>query len=140
MKITPNIILAFFFIALVTALQDRSAYSKNIYRESAYQRLWCSRAGGRAEYVLPDRTRVDCLTDEYAVEVDFAPKWAEAIGQALYYASVTGKTPAVLLIMERPTDARYLLRLERVAATTKFHIMTITPTYLSEGRAGGLAP
>ncbi len=52
----------------------------------------------------------------------------------------TGNGPAVLLIMERPTDARYLLRLERVAATTKFHIMTITPTYLSEGRAGGLAP
>jgi len=140
MKRASNIMLAFFFFALVTALPDHSAHSKNLYKESEYQRLWCSRAGGRAEYVLPDRTRVDCLTDEYAVEVDFAPKWAEAIGQALYYASVTGKTPAVLLIIESPTDARYLLRLERVSTTTKFHIMTITPAYLREDLAGSLAP
>lgn len=121
-------------------LTDNSAHSKNIYRESEYQRLWCSNAGGRAEYVLADKTRVDCLTDEYAVEVDFARKWAEAIGQALYYGSVTGKTPAVLLIMERPTDTRYLLRLERVSRTTDFKIMTITPSYLSEGHAARPTP
>jgi len=138
MKITANIILAFLFCALLTVLPESPAHSKNIYRESEYQRLWYSRAGGKAEYVLPDRTRVDCLTGKYAVEVDFAPKWAEAIGQALYYASVTGRTPAVLLIMERPTDARYLLRLRRVAIDAGFTIMTITPDYLRDGRAEGL--
>ncbi|WP_171018846.1 hypothetical protein ACONUD_00725 [Microbulbifer harenosus] len=52
-----------------------------------YQLPWCETAGGVAEYVLPDRTRVDCLTETHAMEFDFAPKWAEAIGQALYYAS-----------------------------------------------------
>lgn len=36
------------------------------------------------EYVLPDRTRVDCLTDEYAIEIEFAENWAESIGQAMY--------------------------------------------------------
>ena len=38
----------------------------------------------------------------YAVEFDFAEKWAEAVGQALYYALKTGKKPAVVLIMEDP--------------------------------------
>ncbi len=145
MKKASFIIFVFCFFAFVVTLPNPSAYSKNLYKESEYQRLWCDSAGGRAEYVLPDRTRVDCLTDEYAVEVDFARKWAEAIGQALYYATVTGKRPAVLLIMERPTDARYLLRLKRVAATTsladsnhRLKVMTITPAELHERRAESL--
>jgi hypothetical protein len=129
------ILAASLAFALAMVLPDYSAHSKNIYKESAYQRLWCAKAGGVIEYVLPDRTRVDCLTAEYAVEVDFARKWAEAIGQALYYASVTGKRPAVLLIMESPSDVRYLKRLRRVAVTTKFKIMTITPAQLREDQA-----
>jgi hypothetical protein len=135
-----KITLAIFAFALVTTAANQPTHSKNLYKESEYQRLWCSEAGGRAEYVLPDRTRVDCLTDEYAVEVDFAKKWAEAIGQALYYAVVTGKRPAVLLIMENPSDARFLKRLRRVAVTTKFKIMTITPAYLNKDRITNPAP
>ncbi|MFH1027609.1 MAG: hypothetical protein V1791_06370 [Pseudomonadota bacterium] len=35
----------------------------------------------------------------YAVEVEYAHKWAEAIGQSLYYSRMTGKKPGVVLIM-----------------------------------------
>lgn len=49
------------------------------------------------EVVAPDGTRCDILTDEYAIEVDFANKWAEAIGQALNYAIQFNKMP------ERPS-------------------------------------
>ena len=35
---------------------------------------------------MPDGTRCDILTDTHAIEVDFADKWAEAIGQSLNYA------------------------------------------------------
>lgn len=87
----------------------------HIYPERHYQQAWCDAMGGQMEVMLPDRTRVDCLTDEYAVEVDFAPKWAEAIGQSLYYAHMTGKKPGVLLIMEHSKDQRYLERLNEVA-------------------------
>ena len=38
-----------------------------------------------------DGTRCDILTDTHAIEVDFADKWAEAIGQSLKYATQTGK-------------------------------------------------
>ena len=64
--------------------------------------------------VLPDRTRCDCLTDENAVEFDFGTKWAEAIGQALYYSIQTGKRAGVVLILEKPTDRKYWIRLNSV--------------------------
>ena len=51
------------------------------------------------EVRLADRTRVDILTEDYAIEVDFATKWAEAIGQALHYARMTGRKPGVIIII-----------------------------------------
>lgn len=52
-----------------------------------------------AEHVLPDGARVDIVTATYAIEVDFAKKWAECIGQALFYAHMTGKKPVCLLLV-----------------------------------------
>lgn len=60
---------------------------------------------------MPDRTRVDCLTDTHAIEFDFGTKWAESIGQSLYYGLQTGKKPGVVLILEKPTDMKYWIRL-----------------------------
>lgn len=78
------------------------------------------------EYVLDDKARVDCLLPDLAVEVDFAPKWAECIGQAIYYAKKTDKIPACLLILEKETDTRYLKRLE-YAVEKPFRIFIIKP-------------
>lgn len=61
--------------------------------------------------VLQDRTRCDCLTRDYAVEVDFGKKWAEAIGQSLHYARLTGKKAGVLLIINSKKDEKYARRL-----------------------------
>jgi len=69
------------------------------------------------EVVLSDRSRVDCLTNTYAIEVDFAGKWAEAIGQALFYSAETGKKPGILIIMETPQERRFLKRLRHVIKT-----------------------
>lgn len=90
--------------------------------EKYYQSKMCSELGGKTEYVLFDKTRVDCLTPEYAIEVDFAKKWAEGIGQALYYAEVTKKKPAVALIVGED-DTKYLERIQTVA--DKFDIKII---------------
>ena len=65
--------------------------------------------------MLKDGTRVDCLTSTHAIEVDFANKWAESIGQSLFYAEMTGKKPGVYLIIESDRDYRYLKRLKLVA-------------------------
>ncbi len=82
--------------------------------ERYYQIKMCNKLEGKIEYRLADKTRVDCLTDEYAIEVDWAKKWAEGIGQSLYYGMVTNKKPAIGLIVEEG-DERYLKRLYRVS-------------------------
>ena len=51
------------------------------YSESFYQELYAKKLGGRTEVTMPDGTRCDILTDTHAIEVDFAVKWAETIGQ-----------------------------------------------------------
>ena len=82
--------------------------------ESYYVNQWCTADFGRKEVILWDMTRVDCLAKDYAIEFDFAKKWAEAIGQSLYYAKMTGKSPAVVLILTSPTDYRFVKRIERL--------------------------
>ena len=41
-------------------------------------------------------------------------KWAESVGQSLYYSEMTHKKPAVVLILTNWTDMRYVKRVERV--------------------------
>ena len=77
-----------------------------------------------SEYKLKDNTRVDCLTDEYAVEVDFAKKWAEAVGQSLHYAEMTGKKPAIVLIAGK-SDSRHLDRLMKVAKKYQIKVWVV---------------
>lgn len=79
-------------------------------KEGDYVNMYCK---GIIEYQLPDRTRVDCLTDEYAIEYDWAKKWAESIGQAMYYSKMTGKKPAVAIIIKNPYERIYIKRIEK---------------------------
>lgn len=90
------------------------AYSARFYKESYYQAEWANKWGGVCEYKLPDGTRVDVLTKNYAVEFDFAKKWAEAVGQALHYGRMTKKKPAIVLIIEQPSDFKYYRRLRPI--------------------------
>lgn len=55
--------------------------------------------------------RVDILTDELAIEVDWAPKWKESIGQALWYGLQTGKQAGIILILKEADDYRYFVQL-----------------------------
>ena len=91
------------------------------HNEKYYQTRLCNELDGIMEQSLLDRTRVDCLTDEYAIEVDFAKKWAEGIGQSLYYAEMTGKKPAVgLIVRDSAKDERRMKRL--ILLAEKYHI------------------
>lgn len=53
---------------------------------------------------MPDGTRCDIVTDTHAIEVDFADKWGEAIGQSLNYAFQSNKRAGILLILEKESD------------------------------------
>ncbi|GAB4485958.1 MAG: hypothetical protein OHK006_13020 [Thermodesulfovibrionales bacterium] len=88
-------------------------------RERDYQARWCRAHAGVMEFRLDDGARVDCVTATHAAEVEFAPKWAEAVGQSLYYAAQTGLEPGIVLIMGTD-DQRYYDRL--IAATRRCRI------------------
>ncbi len=88
--------------------------AKHLNKEKYYQNKWCIEQSGEIEKRLPDRTRCDCLTDSHAVEFDFGAKWAESIGQSLYYSIQTGKRAGIALILEKPSDYKYWVRLNTV--------------------------
>lgn len=79
--------------------------------ESHYRDMFAKEHNGEVEVSLPDRTRADIITDTHAIEVEFAPKWKEAIGQSLNYAFQSNKKAGIVLIVETRTDERYLLML-----------------------------
>lgn len=97
------------FVMVFLFLYSATAFAAHKMPERTYQKMYCPY---NAEVKLSDNTRVDCLTDRYAIEFDFAPKWAEALGQSLHYARMTGRTPAIFLILEHETDMRYVKRLK----------------------------
>ena len=62
-------------------------------------------------FLLPDRTRCDCVTDTHAIEFDFGSGWAAAIGQSAYYSIHTRKKAGIVLILETMKDRKYWIRL-----------------------------
>ena len=98
------------------------AHAKHLFPEKHYQLAWCAAREGLAEVVLSDKTRCDCLTASHAIEVDFARKWAEGIGQALHYAHLTDKRAGLVLIIERPRDLRYL---DRALGVVRWHDLAL---------------
>jgi hypothetical protein len=87
-----------------------------VENEDYYNRLFCTEMGGQAEYVLPDRSRVDCLTNTHAFEADWAQglKVYESIGQALYYSAETRRQPGILLLIKNKNSERYIRKVKRV--------------------------
>lgn len=71
---------------------------------------------GLPEYTLFDKSRVDILTKTHAIEVEWAPKWKEAVGQSLYYAALTEQKPGIILLCKKtPEDRLAYLRLMVIA-------------------------
>lgn len=102
-------------ICLIIIFIGIPAFSAKAFNEAYYQKLWCRSCSGIMEYELKDGTRVDCLTQEYACEFDFAHKWYEGFTQALWYSYNTGKKPCLVLIMEKPSDFIYYKRAEALS-------------------------
>jgi len=101
-------------IILLTILIIQSSHA--LENEDYYNRQFCTQESGQAEYSLPDRSRVDCLTDTHAFEADWADglKVYESIGQSLYYAAETGKKPGILLLARKRNSEKYIRKVERV--------------------------
>ena len=136
------LILCIFLISTVSTV-----YGKRLHYEKVYQDAWCEANGGMRsigrndfEWTLVDGSRADCVTEKFAIEFDFADKWAESVGQSALYSELLKRRAGIVLIMERgERDQVFLQRLRKAlnringrrwANRTK--IWTITPEDLKE--------
>lgn len=104
-----------------------NCYAKNLHKEAEYQKIFCNAYNGVMEVRLKDYTRIDCLTDTHAIEFDFAKKWAESVGQSLYYSLKSGKKAGIVIIMENPVkDKSYLKRVKDLAQKYNIDVWTMT--------------
>ena len=114
-------------------------YIYHSHNESSFQHAHCSACGGIEEYELSDKTRVDCLTDKYAIEYDFANKKYEAIGQALHYGIMTKKIPKIVLILDKKKEKeqlRYYQRIKRIGKVYGFEVEYVTEDILNTDKDG----
>lgn len=110
-------ILLLMFISLTAFSQKQ--------HEKYYQNVAAERMHGRTEVVLVDRSRVDIVTDTFAIEVEFAHKWAESIGQSEYYSLELNKKAGIVLITDGRKDDRYVQRLMKVASKLNITVWII---------------
>jgi len=93
-----------------TTSRERMGYNE----VEAVSKLVAPRLGVQEENVevrLFEGSRADFVLDAYVCEVDWAKKWAEGIGQSLYYSLVTGKKPMlVLLTKDLRKDTSHIMK------------------------------
>ena len=124
--------MRFYTLLLTLLISSTCAFAQtsksHLYFEKDYQKVWCDAHCGTMEVVLQDKARVDCVTNTLAIEFDFAPKWAESIGQALYYGKVLNKVPGIVLIIEnKEKDQKYINRVKSIADNYGIKLWEMTP-------------
>ena len=95
---------------LIIQLCSAVAYTQEA-TEDDYSKYIYSLIGGEREVSI-NNGRIDLLTDEYAIEIEKASNWKEAIGQSLWYALNTNKKAAIIIILEKDSDYKHLIRLQ----------------------------
>jgi hypothetical protein len=78
--------------------------------EADYSRGLAAALDGRTEVPVTSG-RVDILTETHAIEVDWASKWKESIGQALWYGLQTNRRAGIILILKSDADYKYFVQL-----------------------------
>jgi hypothetical protein len=67
--------------------------------------------GGTPQVKMLDGTWCDLLTRTHAIEVEWAAKHYEAVGQAIHYGNQTGRRPGVILLVKDPAkEWRFIMR------------------------------
>ena len=94
------------FIAAITSTHAAGS-------EADYVNAHCQ---GVIEYRLPDRTRVDCLLPDHAIEYEYGKNWAESIGQSLHYAMHTGRRAGIVFINLDTSDRYGIERARKLIA------------------------
>jgi len=106
-----------------------SLQAKSTPKEEYYKRVICNNFKGQVDVVLPDKTRADCLNSTYAIEIDFASKWAESIKKSLHSSSVSGRNRGVVLIMQNYTsDVENIKKFRKATKGMRITLWTLDST------------
>lgn len=118
-------------VTLLLLVFPLQAGAGHLHSEREYQTAWCNYVRGAMEVsIVSDGrviARVDCITRIHAIEFDFAGKWQEAVGQAIYYSVLTDKKAGIVLIIEEDRDWKYYDRLERIVKKYDIDTWFLTP-------------
>jgi len=103
-------------LVVVLLVAAGARHARRADNELYWEAIIAAQLHAEAEHRLPCGARVDLLTPTAAIEIDWPKKWAEGVGQALYYGAQTNRRAVVLYLVSDPVaEARYLDR-ARVAA------------------------
>jgi hypothetical protein len=114
-----KILLLLFVLLLFGAstCPNRKIHFKKVFSESI---------NGKLNVPLDYKNTVDIATDTFAIDVEFAPKWATSIGHSLYAATKLNKKAAILLITYKDYDTNYVNILMPIANKYDITIWTIS--------------
>jgi hypothetical protein len=112
--------IAFLTTLLCTSISLYGAEKK--LNEAHYRDAWAKANGGKVEVRMPDDTRCDVVTKTHAIEVEWAYKWYEGLGQSLWYSFQTNKKAGIVMILRNEKDRKYLIRLRSLIAGKKLKI------------------
>ena len=116
-------------IVIILLLLPMTAYGASLYPKKHYQESWCKAFNGKMDVRMKGGNIADCVTKKYAVEVDFAPNWKEAVAQSVLNAIMAGKEPAIVLIVENPErEMKYLTELKTVTGHLDIMLWWVSPT------------
>jgi hypothetical protein len=66
------------------------------------------------------KNTVDCLTNDYSIEFDFAEKWVQSMRKSRDQSLSTGKAPGIVLILQNSADEKLLFKLREVVEKKTF--------------------
>ena len=117
------VIACFSLIKIYTTWLDDEPKPVSKKHEAYYIKKLADQLDGETEKIIKGG-RIDILTNEHAIEVEWAPKWKESIGQALWYAQHENKKPRIILLLKKDTDRNYFVRLNTALVYAKLNIET----------------
>ena len=109
-----------------------------VKNEPYYCRILAEMLDAEMEHVLFNDRRVDLLFtaggEDYATEVDWCQKWAEGIGQSIYYAAVTQRKAGLILLTKRSRkdDERDIASARLACSRTDIRLWTYSTKELDD--------
>lgn len=146
-RIRAGVLVFFLLVAPVLAWESLTFDLPSGGKESLWRDALSRHWNGQVEQRI-EGGRVDVVTDRYAIEVEFPHKWHEGLGQALHYASATGKQGVLAIIAYAQGEAnlqensrRKLEMIEQLCAANRIRLVVLFPNRPEEfGHRAAPAP